>query len=79
MTLKELKQKSVSELHSLLATQRDALREMRFKDTNKQLKTVHQIRLIRTEIAQIMTLLNKQKDAVQPVQVKTTLKTEDNK
>jgi len=70
MTLKELKQKPISELHGLLATQRDALRELRFKDANKQLKTVHHIRQIRTEIAWILTLLNGPKTIAIEPQVK---------
>ncbi len=58
MEFKELKKKSESELQKLLAEQREKLREMRFKDANKQLKDVRQIRAVRTEIAQILTLIN---------------------
>ncbi|MFH1413091.1 MAG: 50S ribosomal protein L29 [bacterium] len=61
MTFKELKKKTVSDLHSLLAKDRNELRELRFKDANKQLKTVRNIRQIRVEIAQILTLLNVKK------------------
>ena len=59
MEFKELKTKSEKELHNLLAELRDKLRDLRFKDANKQLKDVKSIRKIRTEIAQILTLLNK--------------------
>lgn len=58
MTFKELKKKSVSELHSFLADNRNKLRELRFKDASQQLKTVRDIRKIRQEIAQALTLLN---------------------
>jgi ribosomal protein L29 len=61
MEFKELQQKSVSELHKLLADSRDKLRELRFKDSNKQLKNVREIRGVRAFIAQVFTLLNKQK------------------
>lgn len=61
MEFKELQQKSVSELHKLLADSRDKLRELRFKDSNKQLKNVREIRGVRAFIAQIFTLLNKNK------------------
>lgn len=57
MELKELKKKTVSDLHSILAEQRNKLRELRFKDANKQLKDVRQIRKTRTIIAQVLTLL----------------------
>lgn len=61
MEFKEIQQKSVSELHKLLADSRDKLRELRFKDSNKQLKNVREIRKIKAQIAQVFTLLNKQK------------------
>ncbi|MDD3301644.1 MAG: 50S ribosomal protein L29 [Patescibacteria group bacterium] len=61
MEFKEIQQKSVSELHKLLADSRDKLRELRFKDSNKQLKNVREIRKIKAQVAQIFTLLNKQK------------------
>ena len=56
---KELKQKSNPELQSLLAEQRNSLRELRFKEVNQQLKTVRQLRQVKKTIAQILTLLNK--------------------
>ena len=61
MEFKEIQQKSVSELHKLLADSRDKLRELRFKDSNKQLKNVREIRKIKAQIAQVFTLLYKQK------------------
>lgn len=59
MELKELKTKTITELHNLLADLRDKLRESRFKDSNKQLKNIRGIRLIKKEIAQVLTLINK--------------------
>lgn len=58
MDFKELKNKKVGDLHSTLNESRDKLRDLRFKDANKQLKNVREIRKIKTTIAQILTLLN---------------------
>ena len=62
MEFKELNKKTKSELHKLLAESRDKLRDLRFKDANKQLKNVREIRLIRQMISRILTLLNKKGD-----------------
>lgn len=61
MDFKELKKKSESQLHKVLAESRDKLRDLRFKDANKQLKDVREIRKVRTTIAQVLTLLNSNK------------------
>jgi len=61
MEYKELKKKKESDLHKILAETRNKLRELKFKDANKQLKNVREIRTVRTVIAQILTLLNKDK------------------
>ena len=61
MEYKELKKQTESELHKTLAESRDKLRDLRFKDANKQLKDIRSIRKIRTTIAQVMTLLNGRK------------------
>jgi ribosomal protein L29 len=58
MELKELKQKKVNDLHRLLSESRDSLRELRFKDANKQLKNVREIRNLKKLISRILTLLN---------------------
>jgi len=58
MDYKELKKKSENELHKILAESRDKLRELRFKDANKQLKNVREIRKVRETIARILMLLN---------------------
>ncbi len=61
MEFKDLKNKDKKELQGLLLSNREKLRELRFKDSNKQLKNVREIRAIKVLIAQILTLLNKQK------------------
>lgn len=58
MNFKELKNKTESDLHKILSESRDKLRELRFKDANKQLKNIREIRTLRITIAQILTLLN---------------------
>lgn len=58
MDFQELQQKETKELHQLLAQYRDKLRELRFKDANKQLRDVAQIKKTKKQIAQILTLLN---------------------
>ena len=57
MELKELKDKTEKELRQLLAESRDKLRDLRFKDANKQLKNVREIRALKKAIARILTLL----------------------
>ncbi len=58
MDFKELKKKKESDLHKILAESRDKLRDLRFKDANKQLKNVMEIRAVRGTIARVLTLLN---------------------
>lgn len=60
MEFKELKTKDKKDLQTLLNVNREKLRELRFKDSNKQLKNIREIRATRNLIAQILTLLNNQ-------------------
>lgn len=60
MEFKELQTKDKKELQKLLVVNREKLRELRFKDSNKQLKNIREIRVLRNLIAQILTLSNKQ-------------------
>jgi len=61
MEFKELKNKTEKELHKVLSESRDKLRDLRFKDANKQLKNVREIKSIRETIARAMTILNSKK------------------
>jgi ribosomal protein L29 len=61
MDFKELKTKSLKDLKEMLASNQEKLHDLRFKDANKQLKDVREIRSTRQLIAQILTLINKQK------------------
>lgn len=60
MEFKELKNKDKKELQNLLVVNREKLRELRFKDSNKQLKNIREIRAVKNLIAQILTLVNNQ-------------------
>lgn len=62
MDMKTLEKKSVPDLEKLLGEKREELRELRFKVAANQLKQVHKVRVVRTEIAQILTLLNERKN-----------------
>lgn len=61
MDIKELLTKTPAELSKLLVESQERLRELRFKDSNKQLKNIREIRALRRLIARILTILNKQK------------------
>lgn len=61
MDLKELKTKDKTELLKILDATREKLRDLRFKDSNKQLKNIREIRADKHLVAQILTLINNQK------------------
>ena len=61
MNLKDLSTKSEAELHKTLAQEREKLRDLRFKDSSRQLKNVKEIRSTKKNIARILTLLNQDK------------------
>ncbi len=58
MDYKDLKNLGLKQLHEMLAEKRDELRELRFKDSEKQLKDVRAIREAKKAIAQILTAIN---------------------
>lgn len=58
MEISELKNKPEGELKRLLAFEREKLRDIRFKDANKQLKNIKVIKESKKTIARILTLLN---------------------
>ncbi|MEI7620630.1 MAG: 50S ribosomal protein L29 [Candidatus Falkowbacteria bacterium] len=72
MDFKEIKSKTEHELHTLLASSREKLRELRFKDSNRQLKNVREIRTVKQAIARVLTLLRKKKSepATAPAEIK---------
>ncbi|KKQ56927.1 MAG: 50S ribosomal protein L29 [Parcubacteria group bacterium GW2011_GWA2_38_13] len=52
----ELKKKSAEELKDIYVAHLEKLKDMRFKIASKQLKNIREIRNIKKEIAQILTL-----------------------
>lgn len=71
MEIKEIRTKKISELHNLLAVRRAKLRELRFKDANKQLGNVREIREVKKELAQILTILNQQEKQQPSIEAET--------
>jgi ribosomal protein L29 len=59
--LKELKLKSEAELQRLLASNREKLRDLRFKVSQNQFKNIREIRQLKKKIAKILTLINQKK------------------
>lgn len=54
MKIKEIRIKSENELNHLLRDLRKKLDDLKFKDAQKQLKNVREIRAIKKDIARIM-------------------------
>ena len=61
MDQKELQTKDEQELKKLLQANQEKLRDLRFKDSNKQLKNIRELRVVRKLIARILTISNKNK------------------
>ena len=58
MKISEIRQKSKKELESMLLTQREHLRNLRFDLASGKVKNVRAIRELKKEIARILTLLH---------------------
>ena len=58
MEYSELKGKSVADLTELVNTMRSELRDLRFKAAGRQLKQVHKLAVLRTDIARITAILS---------------------
>ena len=56
MKIKELREKSETELDRMLAESRNKIRDMRFKVAARQLTDVREIREARKTVAQILTV-----------------------
>ena len=57
MELKELKEKTVEELQTLLKIWREQSRDLRFSVSSKQLKNIREARNAKKIIARILTLI----------------------
>ncbi|MFA6428665.1 MAG: 50S ribosomal protein L29 [Candidatus Buchananbacteria bacterium] len=64
MKVKELREKSPTELRKEIAEEQVKLRELKFKIASKQLKNVREIRVVRLGIAKRLTIL-KEKESKQ--------------
>lgn len=60
MKLKELREKTKSELQQLLADSRAELLSVRLKVSGRQETKVRQIRVLKRTVAKILTVLNEQ-------------------
>ncbi len=57
MKVRELREKSQAELQKLLEDSRERLRQLRFDLAAGKVKNVREIRMIKKEIARILTIL----------------------
>jgi ribosomal protein L29 len=57
MKAQELKVKSIAELKEILVAKREALRMMRFKVAQRQLKKINEIAETKHDVAQILTFI----------------------
>ena len=58
MKLADLKKKSTTDLDKLMAEHRSRLQELSFKLNANQVKNVREVRVVKKEIARILTLKN---------------------
>jgi len=58
MEFQELKKKSADELKEMYMTNLEKLKDLRFKIASKQLKNIREMRNMKKEIAQILTIMN---------------------
>ncbi|MBU3923063.1 50S ribosomal protein L29 [Patescibacteria group bacterium] len=62
MKIRELRQKSDSELKRTLIDSRDKLRELRFNLAGGKVKNIKEVHQVKKDIAKILTLLNNGKE-----------------
>ncbi len=59
MQIRDLKAKSAKELKDLVVFQRELVRDLRFKASQRQLKNVRELREAKKLLAQVLTVLKK--------------------
>lgn len=64
MKLNELRQRNKSDLEKLLQDLREKLRQLRFDLAAGKVKNVREIRMVKKEIAQILTLLRSEQRTI---------------
>ena len=57
--IKELKQKSANELEMMLRENREKIRQLRFDLASRKLKNTNEIKMVKRQIARLLTLLKK--------------------
>lgn len=65
MKYTELQQKQLTDLQKLLAEKRSELQMLKFKVANDQSKEVRKVRVLKKEIAQILTVMQTAQQTVQ--------------
>jgi len=61
MKIAELRKLEIKDLNKKLAELRNKSRELRFSIANNQLKNVRELRVVKKDIAKILTVLNEKK------------------
>lgn len=61
MDIKEIRNKPFSELNHLLGDLRKKLADLKFKVFQNQLKNIREVRVIKKDIAKVMTVLGENK------------------
>lgn len=61
MKIKEIREKSESQLQKMLSELRNKLREVRFKVASKQHKNYKELREIKQAIARVLTVINERR------------------
>jgi ribosomal protein L29 len=61
MNIKELRLQGKNELIKQLATLREQVRDLQFKVHSREVKNSHQLRVVKRDIARVLTLLNGEK------------------
>lgn len=68
MKISELRKLDIEKLNDTLAELRNKNRELRFSITNNQLKNIRQARVVKKEIAKILTALNEKRTVAEDLQ-----------
>jgi large subunit ribosomal protein L29 len=66
MTSKEIRDLSPAEIETKIRETRDQLLQLRLRKQTGQVEKTHELRLLRKEIARLLTILNEKKRASKP-------------
>lgn len=72
MKIQELRNKQTEELHKILKQNRDKLRDLRFRLSQKQVKNIREIREVKKIIARVLMLLKQRQKPASPVSPSTS-------